>query len=224
MPFIPVRLFKEYDLQSVEPTQITKTMTSSGTTGQKVSKIFLDQETASNQSRVLWKIISNFIGTKRLPLLIIDTNFSASCNARLIWGGDDTIRNVRKHQISERGVELVFADRYSFCVIDAQAIIKLSDTDLSKLSQAFYNDSYIMDQNACSSPHLVVWLGENKEKAKDRFWSNVPRIVEKKCQLENIQAVDKYTEFCRDAIVLDRICNFRQYKNFVYCVTLNRLS
>lgn len=73
IPFMPVRLFKNYDLFSIEKQNIFKTMTSSGTTGQQVSKIFLDRETAGNQTKVLTKIMSNFLGNKRLPMLIIDT-------------------------------------------------------------------------------------------------------------------------------------------------------
>ncbi len=73
IPFIPVRLFKEYDLLSVDHSQVVKTMTSSGTTGQSVSKIFLDKDTSSNQTRVLTKLVSSFIGKKRLPMLVIDS-------------------------------------------------------------------------------------------------------------------------------------------------------
>lgn len=73
MPFIPVRLFKDYELSSVEKSQIIRTMSSSGTTGQSVSRIFLDRVTAANQARVLAKIASNFTAAGRLPMLIIDT-------------------------------------------------------------------------------------------------------------------------------------------------------
>jgi len=73
IPPIPVMLFKDYDLLSVEKSQISKTMTSSGTTGQSVSRIFLDRITATNQTKVLIKIVSSFTGAKRLPMLIIDT-------------------------------------------------------------------------------------------------------------------------------------------------------
>ena len=73
LPFIPVRLFKEYDLMSIDKSQVFKTMTSSGTTGQKVSKIFVDKVTASNQQKTLIKILSDFIGKQRLPMLIIDS-------------------------------------------------------------------------------------------------------------------------------------------------------
>lgn len=73
IPFLPVRLFKDYELYSVDKDQIIKTMTSSGTTGQSVSKIFLDRQTSTNQTRVLSKIMSDYLGQKRLPMLIIDS-------------------------------------------------------------------------------------------------------------------------------------------------------
>jgi phenylacetate-coenzyme A ligase PaaK-like adenylate-forming protein len=73
VPFLPVSLFKELELLSTPRENIIKSMTSSGTSGQKVSKIFLDKETASNQVKVLSKIVSVEIGKKRLPLIIIDS-------------------------------------------------------------------------------------------------------------------------------------------------------
>lgn len=73
IPFLPVRLFKEYNLYSIPDAEIFKTMTSSGTTGQAVSKIVLNKRTAANQQKVLVKIVSNFTGATRLPMLIIDS-------------------------------------------------------------------------------------------------------------------------------------------------------
>lgn len=74
IPFLPVRLFKNYELCSVNRENIIKTLTSSGTTGQTVSKIFLDKETSVLQSKVLTKIVSSFLGKQRLPMLILDTS------------------------------------------------------------------------------------------------------------------------------------------------------
>ena len=73
IPFLPVALFKEFDLRSVEQKDIVKTMTSSGTTGQAVSKIYLNKETAANQQKTLVKIVRDFAGASRMPLLIIDS-------------------------------------------------------------------------------------------------------------------------------------------------------
>ena len=73
VPFLPVILFKELDLLSVDRSDIFKTMTSSGTTGQAVSKIYVDKKTAGNQQKALIKIVSSFIGPSRMPMLIIDS-------------------------------------------------------------------------------------------------------------------------------------------------------
>ena len=73
IPFLPVRLFKMFDLHSIPKGDIVKTMTSSGTSGQAVSKIFLDKKTALNQSKVLAKIVSTYLGSKRAPMVIIDS-------------------------------------------------------------------------------------------------------------------------------------------------------
>lgn len=72
IPFLPVRLFKELELKSIEDDQIVKTMTSSGTTGQAVSKIYLDKTTSSNQQKTMVKIVSEFTGSSRMPMIIID--------------------------------------------------------------------------------------------------------------------------------------------------------
>lgn len=72
LPFLPVRLFKELELMSVPREAVVKTMTSSGTTGQAVSKIYLDRVTSSNQQKTMVKIVSDFTGTNRMPMIIID--------------------------------------------------------------------------------------------------------------------------------------------------------
>ncbi|MBI1860416.1 MAG: acyl-protein synthetase [Deltaproteobacteria bacterium] len=73
VPFLPARLFKEVDLTSSDPSQIIKTMTSSGTSGQSVSRIFLDAATSDRQRQALSRLVAHFIGKKRLPMLIIDS-------------------------------------------------------------------------------------------------------------------------------------------------------
>lgn len=73
LPFLPVRLFKQFELLSVPKEEITKTLTSSGTSGQSVSRIFLNADNVRSQTKTLNEIISSFIGKQRLPLLLLDT-------------------------------------------------------------------------------------------------------------------------------------------------------
>ena len=73
LPFLPVSLFKKNDFFSVPKAKIIKTLVSSGTTSRHLSKIYLDRTTALNQKRALMNIVQDFIGEKRLPMLIIDS-------------------------------------------------------------------------------------------------------------------------------------------------------
>lgn len=73
VPYLPVSLFKSHELRSVQADEVFKIMTSSGTTGQAVSRVVLDRETAGLQSRALSKIMRRVIGNQRLPMIIIDT-------------------------------------------------------------------------------------------------------------------------------------------------------
>lgn len=70
---LPVRLFKDLELLSCTRNDVVKTLTSSGTTGQRVSRIFLDRTNASLQTRVLARILASVSGGLRLPMLIVDS-------------------------------------------------------------------------------------------------------------------------------------------------------
>lgn len=73
LPFLPVSLFKTHYLASVGPDEVFKTMTSSGTTGQAVSRVVLDRETAGLQTRALTAIMTSVLGPARMPMILIDT-------------------------------------------------------------------------------------------------------------------------------------------------------
>ena len=56
---LPVSLFKELELRSIPEGEVFKTITSSGTTGQRVSRIFLDGATSACQQQALCQIMSD---------------------------------------------------------------------------------------------------------------------------------------------------------------------
>jgi hypothetical protein len=73
LPYLPVRAFKELDLLSVPKSSVVKVLTSSGTTGQSVSKINLDAGSASLQQKALSSVMTTILGEERLPMLVVDT-------------------------------------------------------------------------------------------------------------------------------------------------------
>ena len=72
VPYLPVRVFKHLALKSVPDETILRTLTSSGTTSQQVSKVYLDKETALLQVKALASIVTGLVGKQRLPMLVID--------------------------------------------------------------------------------------------------------------------------------------------------------
>lgn len=71
LPYLAARLFKLARWQSVPDQEVFKVLTSSGTTGAP-SQIVLDRETAALQSKVLVKILQEFVGKQRLPMLLVE--------------------------------------------------------------------------------------------------------------------------------------------------------
>jgi hypothetical protein len=127
--------------------------------------------------------------------------FSALCDVRIIWGGDKTIDEIRKSPIPPKSTEVTFSDRYSIAVINAEKYSK--NHDKAKIALGFYNDTYLFDQNACTSPNTIYWLGSNNrvEHAKREFWEILQHIIhEKKFEMQPILAVDKLTTFYTQAI------------------------
>ena len=94
---------------------------------------------------------------------------SLKCDARIIWGGDKTINSIRKFELNERAREITFSDRYSICVINLNKLPLNNISIYKKLALDFYNDTYLVDQNACSSPHLIIWYGKNNMKKRNYF-------------------------------------------------------
>ena len=133
----------------------------------------------------------------------ITSSLSLFADVRIVWGGDNTISEIRKSPLRPRAFEITFADRYSIAVFNAKFV--LEQNDLKVIAQGFYNDTYLYDQNACSSPRFIYWLGneEECEKAKDKFWTAVYDNINGKYELAPILSVDKLTAEYKCSIELD---------------------
>ena len=149
--------------------------------------------------------------------------FSSISQGRIIWGGDSAIAYIRKFSLPPRGVDIAFSDRYSFAVIDSDAVLEADEKEMERVAYAFYNDTYLMDQNACSSPQLVVWTGDHYHEAQLRFWHAVSAAAEKKYTLQPVSAVDKYTKLCIEAIENPYVMGVTRYENVLYAADLREL-
>ena len=162
------------------------------------SKNFIQVEVLCNILKKLSKKRIYKIIFKRLLLIkydnsdLISSELSEIVEARIIWGGDNTVNKFKTFKTKPRCIDLAFANRYSISLIDSNKLIKLSSKNLSALAKKFYNDTYTMDQFGCSSPNSVFWLGKNKI-AKKNFWHELNKIVNDKYDLDLSGANKKIT-------------------------------
>ncbi|MET0283213.1 MAG: acyl-protein synthetase [Polyangiales bacterium] len=73
VPYLPVSVFKTHTLRSIAEADVFKVLTSSGTTGQVPSRIYLDRDTATRQTKALSTIMQAVLGPQRLPMIMVDT-------------------------------------------------------------------------------------------------------------------------------------------------------
>jgi len=104
---------------------------------------------------------------------------SAKCQIRVLWGGDQAISRLRQVPLPPLATEVVFADRFSFSVVKAAAVLEQDETGFRRLIRNFFADSFWFDQMACSSPRMVVWIGAalHIAEAKQRFWPALKTYV-----------------------------------------------
>jgi len=150
----------------------------------------------------------------------ITAELSSMCDIRIIWGGDNTIKNIRLAPLPPRAIEMSFADRYSIAVINAEAYL---ESDTKEVAKGFYIDTYYTDQNACSSPRAVIWTGKQIAKARDVFWESIKELVLKDYEFKPIQVIDKLSSLCELAVENTGV-RLLSADNFVTCVAVDRLS
>lgn len=101
----------------------------------------------------------------------INNFISKNVDARVIWGGDQTINTFKKFESSSRTKDIVFADRVSCSIISTNEFLNSNDDTKSDLVKKFYNDTYVFDQKGCSSPQAIFIYGdvEKYDEFKNEF-------------------------------------------------------
>ena len=147
-------------------------------------------------------------------------------DACVFWGGDETV--AKMHALIEKDgiTEVSFPDRYGLCILHADELAKYSDEEMEHLAHRFYNDTYVMDQNACSSPRLVVWytLGTTGciQETKKRFWKALYK-ESLAYPLEEDKVCAKFGLLAASTMKHEEISHVTRYDNRLYVAHLEKL-
>ncbi len=158
----------------------------------------------------------------------ITAAYCADCDARVVWGGDATVAAVRAMPMPPHAVELCFPDRWSLAVFSQRAFTALTAEERSALAHRFYNDTYQMDQNACSSPQLVLWLEDGGDPAcRALWWEAVAAEAAERYPFGPFQAARKLERLCTCAMTMEHpaVAGVERWQgNLLYVVRLAELA
>ena len=75
------------------------------------------------------------------------------------------------------------------------------------------------------SPHLIFWYGSNIKKNKNLFfWNLLADIANKRYNLLESSAVNKYMQICKNLVQNDNIKELNNYNNNIYTLLLKKLK
>lgn len=122
----------------------------------------------------------------------INDMLSKMCDVRVIWGTDSSVEEIRKSKLPPKSIDIPFPSRSSIVILNSKEILIEKDIDL--LIKNFYNDTFLYDQNACSSPRVVYWYGNKKDtkNARELFWNKLNEMLDKnKYNVQEVISVGK---------------------------------
>ncbi|WP_211616889.1 acyl-CoA reductase [Paraburkholderia haematera] len=139
------------------------------------------------------------------------TEFSAACDLRVLWGGDQAIRDIRRGPLRPSARDLTFPNRSSFAAISASAFLAAEAPDRKRAVEAFHSDAYLFGQAACASPGTIFWIGTASavDDARASFMTLLKQIVDARGpRADAAMAIQKHVATYRLAAegVADTVC------------------
>ncbi|WP_327007493.1 gamma-glutamyl phosphate reductase [Dactylosporangium sp. NBC_01737] len=117
-----------------------------------------------------------------------------ACDLRVLWGGDQSVNELRKHPIRPLTRDLAFPDRSSFAAISVTGWQSSTIEQRRAAVDGFANDLYWFDQAACSSPRDLFWVGSTGiAAARAEFDELLAEVVAQRgWGVDPAMAVEKY--------------------------------
>lgn len=144
---------------------------------------------------------------------------SSQVDARIVWGGDDTVQKIRAIPLPPHAIDISFPDRFSFAVINGK-----NNPINTQVVQNFYNDVYWYDQLACSSPKLLFWVGDDAEEGSTSFYQTLQKVItKKKFQFPLNQVLFKKNHIFEKALTLP-VVKITEYSNELTVLTLEKAT
>ena len=120
----------------------------------------------------VWRSIDDPVIARTQHLITYDRDdeltaaLSVAADLRVLWGGDESVRALRRFPLAPHARDLTFPDRSSFAIVSVDGWQRSTEAERRAAVEGFFNDAYWFDQAACSSPRGVFWVGGEQGAAR----------------------------------------------------------
>ena len=148
------------------------------------------------------------------------------CDGVVVWGGDQTVAAFRALNKQPRCVELYFPNRVSCLIMNAEQVMACDSIALRRVFQNFYNDTYLVDQNACSSPNIIYWVGNKAGilSAQEKFWEGFQAFLSEKMSPAAGILIEKQLDLLRNIHDCKTELAIRHYGPYIWLFQNRSLS
>lgn len=175
-------------------------------------KIISDEELTKKHDEVL----KTLVFFRSLHSSIKLNELISKIDVLVVWGGDQTVTHFKYLNKNISCRELYFPNKVSSLLIDSNSFIEHDKkTDLMK---AFYNDTYLVDQNACSSPTNIFWLGNKKSSvsAQKLFLEELSLYLESFKDIGSTNIIDKHLAIMKSLEIHQESIRLKKYSNRIW--------
>jgi hypothetical protein len=161
-------------------------------------EIFLDLFKKTVKTNKYKRILESVVFFKTEHGSNLIKELSLACEARVIWGSNQTIEAIKKFAVQPRFMDLTFPSRISIAAISASAFLELDFSKREVVVRKFLQDALSFGQRGCSSPRKIFWMGTKEDyvEARGHFWGLANRLSSKL-----IQMPDSFTRFSNLSIL-----------------------
>lgn len=137
---------------------------------------------------------------------------SSQVDLRVIWGGDEKVKQISRDPVAPGGLSLGFPDRKSIALISVDAYSQLDAKKKCTLAEKFYNDLFWFDQLGCGSPRVLCWLGKPERYAAE-FFEHLESVIQQKDNPVEVEtAISKFV-FSNEMVASGIVQKATRYSN-----------
>ncbi|WP_207640917.1 acyl-protein synthetase [Clostridium lundense] len=159
IPYIPVNMFKKFDLYTCDKEEIVRILNSSATTTGSASKIYIDKKTSIRQSQALIATLRDFLGNKRRPLLIIDSE-DVNKSSSILTARGAAIRGISN-----------FSNKTVYAMDKVGEELKLNIERIKKFQEEFGEEDVLVYGFT-----YIIWSRFVRELRENNIKLNIPNV------------------------------------------------